>query len=194
MAILLKLYHKVVSLAEHPKAPLFLGGISFCEASFFPIPPDALLAPMVLAKPFKAWRLALLTTVWSVFGALLGYYIGLHCFEWLARPFMEHHHLMPQYQVVSEWFAHYGVWAVIGAGITPIPFKLFTVCAGAGSMPLVPFVVAACIGRGVRFYSVSAVLRYSHRAIESHLIKALDKWGWWCLLAMVIMLLLWWGI
>ncbi|HES76081.1 MAG TPA: DedA family protein, partial [bacterium] len=149
-----RLYDKVIGWSKHPRAPWFLGGLSFAESSFFPIPPDVLLAPMCIARAEKWWRFALLTTVMSVLGGMLGYLLGAMFFEMLA-PWIERMGYAPKMEIARQWFTEWGFWAVFLAGFSPIPYKAFTITAGAMGMPLIPFVLASVFGRGGRFFLVA---------------------------------------
>ncbi len=130
MRIFTRLYDKVLLWSKHPRAPWYLGGLSFAESSFFPIPPDVMLAPMVLATPKRGFSLALLTTVASVIGGIAGWFIGYFGFEavegWLVTL-----GYMDDYDRVSDWFERWGFWAVLLAGFSPVPYKIFTIAAGS---------------------------------------------------------------
>jgi membrane protein YqaA with SNARE-associated domain len=131
--------------ARHRHAPWYLGGMSFVESSFFPVPPDVMLAPMCLAQPHRAWRLALLTTLASVAGGFLGYSIGYFAIDTLL-PWLQESRYWPAYQKAVDWFGDWGFWAVFIAGFSPIPYKVFTIAAGALSMALLPFTLASLSG------------------------------------------------
>ncbi|MBF0219614.1 MAG: DedA family protein, partial [Gammaproteobacteria bacterium] len=160
-----KLYDKVLHWSQHPHAPRYLCGLSFAESSFFPIPPDVMLIPMVLAKPQSAWRLALLTTLFSVLGGLLGYLIGYSSFT-LIEPWIIELGYSDRFNLAMEWFEQWGWGVVLLAGFTPIPYKLFTISAGVLSMSLIPFTIASIIGRGARFYLVAATIRWGGPRME----------------------------
>lgn len=163
--------------SRHPKAPWFLGALSFTESSFFPIPPDVMLAPMCLANPKRAWWFALLTTVASVLGGLLGYTIGFFAFTWI-EPFLRESHYWDSYQTAVTWFGEWGFWAVFIAGFSPIPYKVFTIAAGAMSMALLPFTLASLIGRGLRFFLVAGLMAWGGEKMETALHKYVDWLGW----------------
>ena len=152
-------YDRVLALSASPRAPLWLAAVAFAESSFFPVPPDALLIPMVAARPERAWRLATVCTVASVMGGLLGYAIGAMLYEQAALPLIHLYH----YDVAAAAFADSlranGVWPELLTGLTPIPFKSVTIAAGAVRMPLLPFVLACTVTRGARFFIEAAVLR-----------------------------------
>jgi membrane protein YqaA with SNARE-associated domain len=147
-----------------------------------------MLAPMVLANPHKAWKLALLTTVTSVLGGVLGYLIGMFSFE-LVEPLLQDAGYYPKYLQAKQWFDEWGFWAVFLAGFSPIPYKVFTITAGVISMAFLPFVVASAIGRGARFYLVAGLLYWGGDSMEKTLRKYIDIIGW-ATVALVIVLLI----
>lgn len=151
--------------------------MSFAESSFFPIPPDVMLAPMSLANPGRAWRLALLTTLTSVAGGLFGYAIGHYGFDAIA-PWLQASKYWEPYQAAVDWFTRYGFWAIFIAGFSPIPYKVFTIAAGALSMALLPFTVASLIGRGLRFYLVAGLMKWGGERMEAKLHSQIDRIGW----------------
>ena len=151
MRIFSRLYDLVLSWAAHPKAPRYLGALSFAESSFFPIPPDVMLAPMVLAQRHRAWFFAALTTLWSVLGGVAGYLIGMFLFGLVAEPIIQFYDAQAAFDSAREQFQKHGIWIVFLAGFTPIPYKLFTISAGLAAMSLMSFVAASLIGRGDRF-------------------------------------------
>lgn len=169
------LYSRVLGWAGHRHAPRYLAGMSFAESSFFPIPPDVMLAPMVLAKP-PAWvRLAAITTVFSVLGGIAGYLIGVFALE-LVQPWLDNH--SEKYELVKAWFAEYGIWVVFIAGFSPVPFKLFTITAGALAMPLLPFVLTSFIGRGARFFLVAGLIAWGGERLEATIHRYVEWLGW----------------
>lgn len=159
MSVFSKLYVKTLSWSRHPKAPWYLGGMSFAESSFFPIPPDVMLMPMALSQPDKAMRFAWITTLASVAGGLFGYLIGYFLLD-AIWPFIEQINYQDKYHQVVEFFDLYGVWIVFAAGFSPLPYKIFTIAAGATAMSLVPFLLASFIGRGARFFLVAGLMRW----------------------------------
>jgi len=171
------LYDKVLAWAAHPKAPWFLGGLSFAESSFFPVPPDVMLAPMTLARPASAFRLALITTLTSVAGGLAGYAIGHFAFDAVA-PWMQSAGYWDAYVRVQAWFTEWGFWAILAAGFSPIPYKVFTIAAGALGMFLLPFVLASVIGRGARFFLVAYLIRWGGAPMEQRLRQNVEILGW----------------
>ena len=130
MRIFSRLYDLVLSWAAHPKAPRYLAALSFAESSFFPIPPDVMLAPMVLAQRHRAWFFAALTTLWSVLGGIAGYLIGMFLFGLVAEPIIQFYDAQAAFDSAREQFQKHGIWIVFLAGFTPIPYKLFTISAG----------------------------------------------------------------
>lgn len=177
MKLFSSLYTKVMNAAEHPKAPTILSVLSFAESSFFPIPPDVMLAPMALRLPARAFWFAFLTTVFSVLGGLAGYAIGYFAFDLIAD-WLQTTHYWDSYTQAREWFIRWGVWVIFIAGFSPIPYKLFTITAGVMAQPLLPFVLASFIGRGARFYLVAALLKYMGPRVEPMLVKYIEWLGW----------------
>ncbi|MGR9000363.1 MAG: YqaA family protein, partial [Gammaproteobacteria bacterium] len=144
---------------------------------FFPVPPDVMLAPMALAQPDKAFRFALLTTIASVAGGILGYTIGYFMFDSIS-PWLQTTQYWESYLIAQSWFKEWGFWAVFAAGFSPIPYKVFTIAAGALSMVFVPFVLASIIGRGGRFFLVAMLLAAGGAKLESKLREYMDRLGW----------------
>ncbi len=177
MRLFSPLYARAMQWARHRHAPVYLGTMSFAESSFFPVPPDVMLAPMCLAQPERAWRFALLTTITSVAGGLAGYAIGYFAFESLA-PWLQTTKYWTSYQTAVQWFNDYGFWAVFIAGFSPIPYKVFTIAAGALSMALLPFTLASIIGRGARFYLVAGLMKWGGERMETALQRYVDRIGW----------------
>ena len=177
MRIFSRLYARVMLWARHRHAPYYLAGLSFAESSFFPIPPDVMLAPMALARPDRAWHYAALTTATSVLGGVAGYAIGWLAFE-AIEPLLHRAGYWPAYQTAKEWFDAWGFWAIFVAGFSPIPYKVFTIAAGVVGMPLLPFVVASTIGRGGRFFLVAGLMRWGGVRMEQALHRYVDRLGW----------------
>lgn len=171
------LLDRALSWSRHPHAPWYLGALSFAESSFFPIPPDVMLAPMVLARPERAWRLAGLTTVTSVVGGLAGFAIGVLAID-AVMPVLERLGYVDELERAKSWFGEWGFWAVLAAGFSPIPYKIFTIAAGAMSMVLLPFTIASMIGRGARFFMVAGLVAWGGPRIEAQLKRYVDVIGW----------------
>lgn len=178
-------YDKVLIWSRHPKAPWALAGVSFAESSFFLIPPDVMLMPMSLAQPHRALFFATLTTLMSVLGGILGYFIGLWALDWVL-PLLEGRYAT-HYQQVQDWFVTWGFWAVLIAGFSPVPYKLFTIAAGAMHMALLPFVLASCVGRGARFYLIALLMAWGGAGLEYRLRQWVDWIGWF----LVVVIMLW---
>lgn len=172
-----RLYEKTLTYARHRYAVWYLSALSFAESSFFPIPPDVILAPMALANPRRALHFALVTTLTSVLGGLFGYAIGFFAFEAIT-PALYKLNYWQHYLTAKAWFDEWGFWAVFVAGFSPIPYKAFTVTAGALSMAIPPFLLASLIGRGARFFLVAGLLRWGGERLERHLRTYIDRIGW----------------
>lgn len=185
------LYDRVLLWSGHRHARRYLVGLSFAEATFFPIPPDVMLAPMVLAQRDQAWRLALLTTLASVAGGLAGYLVGWLGLE-LIWPLLERLGQVEAYRHAVEAFDRWGIAFVIVAGFTPIPFKLITIAAGALLMPLAPFVLGSLIGRGARFFMVAGLIWLGGERAANRLRGWVDGIGWTVVALVAIAALLWW--
>ncbi|MEE9219242.1 MAG: YqaA family protein [Acidobacteriota bacterium] len=154
-----RLYDWVLHWASTPQAAPALLAIAFMESSFFPVPPDVLLIAMAFARPGRAFRYALLCSVGSVLGGMFGYLIGLQFLEWLGKPILSALRLWEEYARVQELYQRYDVWAVGLAGFTPLPYKLFTIAAGAFRIDFLPFVLASALSRSARFYGVAWLVR-----------------------------------
>jgi membrane protein YqaA with SNARE-associated domain len=157
--MLRRLYDRVLALAGSPRAGLWLAVVSFAESSFFPVPPDALLIPMVLARPDRAWRLAFVCTVASVTGGALGYLIGYALFDVLAEPILRAYHYQDAFAAFQAKYAQWGLWVILIKGLTPIPYKIVTIASGAARFNFGLFMLASAATRGVRFFVVAALLR-----------------------------------
>jgi len=157
--MLRRFYNSVLALAASRNAPLWLAAISFTESSFFPIPPDALLIPMCLARPDRAWRLALICTVSSVAGGALGYYIGYALFEVIATPVIQFYHYEAAFERFRATYDQYGLWVILVKGFTPIPYKIVTIASGAAHFDFGVFMLASLATRGARFFLVAGLLR-----------------------------------
>lgn len=178
MALFSYLYDVCLRWSRHPAAPRYLAGLSFAESSFFPIPPDVMLMPMSLAQPQRAMYFAGLTTVASVLGGMAGYAIGHFAIDWVAPLIETGGRWAAAYETASHWFAQWGFWAVLIAGFSPIPYKVFTISAGALSMAFVPFILASAVGRGARFFLVARLLAWGGIAMETRIRRYIDRIGW----------------
>ena len=175
----------VISLAGHPRAIPAMGVISFLESSFFPIPPDVMLVPMVLANRRKAFVIAAVCTVCSVAGGMLGYAIGYYAFETLGAWLVKTYGLQDGLATFRAGFDQYGVWIILIKGLTPIPYKLVTIASGAAHFDLFTFVWASIVTRGVRFFAVAALLWKFGEPIRGFLEKHLSLVTWLFLIALV---------
>jgi len=180
------LYEWTLKWAEHKFAPRILAVLTFAESVFFPIPPDVLLAPMVMAQRDKAWRFATITTIASVLGGIVGYGLGYLMFEPWIQPLITEFGYQARFDKAMLWFSEWGVWVVFIAGFSPIPYKLFTVSAGFLSMAFLPFLLASAIGRGMRFFMVAGIIRWGGAAMEKKLKQWVDVLGWLVVGAIVI--------
>ena len=171
-----RLYDWVMKLAQHRYAIPFMGVVSFAESSFFPIPPDILLIPMILARPRDAFRLAAYCTLASVIGGLVGYAIGYFLFDTIGRPILEFYHAMDRYDALKAGFDQWGTWIIILKGMTPIPYKLVTIASGVAHFDLAAFIGASIISRSLRFFLVAVLLWWfgdaARRFIEKRLTLA----------------------
>ncbi|MGI9359273.1 MAG: YqaA family protein [Paracoccaceae bacterium] len=178
------LYNKTMALAGHPQAIFLLGAVSFIEASFFPIPPDVMLIPMVLMNPSRAWLFALVATAFSVLGGIFGYIIGTFSYEHIAEPLL--YSLGKEAQMVdfSNKYNEIGFWAVITAGISPIPYKVVTIMSGATNLNFAVFLGASMASRGVRFFVVAGLLHFYGHEIRDFIERYLN----WVFMLFVILL------
>ena len=179
------LYNKTMELAGHPQAIYFLAIVSFIEASFFPIPPDAMLIPMVLMHPSRAWLYALVATICSVLGGIFGYLIGAFSYEQFAQPILYTLGKEAQMASFSQKYNEVGLWAVITAGVSPIPFKVITIMSGATNLNFMVFVGASLVSRGIRFFIVAGLLNFYGHEIKAFIERYLN----WVFMLFVILLL-----
>jgi membrane protein YqaA with SNARE-associated domain len=167
------LYDWTMSLAASRHAVKALGFVSFIESSVFPIPPDALLVPMVLSDRARAWWYALVCTVASVLGALLGYAIGALLYEAVAEPILNFYGYGEKFQSFAGKYNEWGAWAVLIAGLTPFPFKVITIASGATKLSLPVFILASIVARGIRFYAVAGLVYYFGPPVRQFIEKRL---------------------
>ena len=178
MKIFEPLYDKVLAWSRHPHAERYLAAISFMESSFFPIPTAFMLAPMVLAKPNRAFWLAALATITSVMGGLFGYAIGHFLFDQVGMSIIEFFGKEQKFLEVKAAFLEHGVWLVLLAGVTPLPYKLCTITSGLLGLALLPFVVASIFGRAAQFFIIAVVLGWGGPQIEQQLRRWMEIIGW----------------
>ncbi len=158
--MLRRLYQRVLLLAASRRAPVWLAAVAFAESSFFPVPPDALLIPMALARPDRALRYALVTTVASVVGGMLGYLIGYALYDQVARPLLHLYHYEDAYAAFQERFAQLGLQIILIKGLLPIPYKIITIASGAAQFDFATFVLASAVTRGIRFFLWAVLLKF----------------------------------
>lgn len=178
MAVFGSIYKRVIGWARHRHASYYLTATSVAESSFFPVPVDVLLAPMVLARRDKAWWYATLATGGSVAGAVVGYYIGLFLFDQVAQPIIDLYNFQEKFVYVQSLFNEYGVWIIFIAGFSPVPYKVFTITAGVVGMPLLPFILTSLVARGARFFLVAGLVYAGGDKIDAVLKKRVEQIGW----------------
>jgi membrane protein YqaA with SNARE-associated domain len=172
------IYANVMRFSRRSDAPYYLALLSFVESFILPFPPpDVMLAPMSLARPARAMRFAALTLLFSVLGGLVGYLIGAFLFD-LAEPYIIAWGYQARFEIVIQWFEHWGFWAVLVAGFSPVPYKIFTIAAGLLNLALLPFVLASILGRGARFFLLAWCLAKFGPAIEPKLVRYIEYIGW----------------
>ena len=171
--MLRRLYDQVLALAANRRAPAWLAAISFAESSFFPIPPDALLVPMALARPQQAYRFALICTLASVAGGILGYLIGYALYEQLAAPLIRFYHYEGAMQAFKDRFNEYGLWVILIKGLTPIPYKIVTITSGLTQFNFGVFVAASVATRGARFFLLAFLIRQFGPPIQAFIERRL---------------------
>ncbi len=182
-------YSKILDWSASRFAILWLSLISFLESSILPIPlQDLLLASMVLKKRSKAFYFATICTVASVIGAIVGYYIGVYAIN-LIMPMLNKFNYIPELYTAEKYFNTYGVWIILIAGFSPIPYKLFTITAGMMAMPIIPFVVFSLIARGARYFLISYLVRKLGKMADTWLNKYIDWLGYLLIIIIVFLLL-----
>ncbi|MBO5997545.1 MAG: DedA family protein [Alphaproteobacteria bacterium] len=180
-----KMYDWAMSIAAKSNAVWALVVISFIESSFFPIPPDIFLIPLVLAQREKAFRLALYCTIASVLGGYLGYSIGYLLDEAVLTPLLEKWHLMKAFTDFKDWYNEWGAWVVFVAGTTPFPYKIVTIASGAVHLDLFVFTIASVISRGMRFFLIAWLLYKWGKPMKEYIEKNL---GWLSILFAILLI------
>jgi len=173
--VIRKLYDWTMRLAAHPRSLWAMGGVSFAESSFFPIPPDVMLIPMVLANRHKAWLIATVCTLASVLGGLFGYVIGYALFEALAQPVLAAYGHLDAVAGFKETYNRHGALIVLMGGLTPFPYKVTTILSGFVEMNLAAFMIASVVSRGARFFLVAGLLWWFGEPIRAFIEKNM---GW----------------
>jgi membrane protein YqaA with SNARE-associated domain len=153
-----KIYDWTMRLAAHPHALAWLALIACIESIFFPIPPDVMIIPMVLAARDKAWKIAAVATAASAVGGVIGYGLGYFLYEEVGRPIIDFYGYADKYATFQGWYEAYGAWIVGAGGFTPIPYKVITIASGVVQLDFATFVVVSILSRGARFFIVSALL------------------------------------
>lgn len=177
MRLFAPLYERVLLWSRHRYAERYLAALSFAESSFFPIPVDVMLAPMVLAVRENWFRLAAIATIFSVLGGIAGYFIGYGMFD-VIEPWLRESHYWDAYLKSRAWFDQYGFWVVFVAGFSPIPYKVFTIAAGVAVLNLPGFILASLIGRAGRFFLVAGLVRAGGQRFEDGLERHVERIGW----------------
>ena len=179
------IYDKTMIWSQHKFAAAWLSFVSFIEAIFFPIPPDVMLIPMSMSKPQMATRYAIYTTIASVFGGIIGYYIGLYAFDWVKGIIVDWG-MQANFDKAMNWFETWGVAIVFLAGFSPIPFKVFTICAGVMQMAFLPFAITAAISRFARFILVAKLSAWGGEKYADKIRRSIELIGWGTVVIAVI--------
>ena len=166
MNFLRRIYNWTLEKAQHKNAKWYLSLISFAESSFFPIPPDILLIPMALASKAKALFYAFICTLFSVLGGILGYAIGYFFFNSVGIYIVEFYHLENSFNIFESYYKEFGILIVLGAGITPFPYKFITIASGVFGLNIFLFIIVSIIGRGLRFYLIAILLYFFGEKIK----------------------------
>ncbi|QBQ63598.1 DedA family protein [Actinobacillus indolicus] len=179
------IYDKTMEWSKHKFAAVWLSFVSFIEAIFFPIPPDVMLIPMSMSKPQLATRYAIYTTIASVLGGIIGYFIGLYAFDWV-KDIIASWGMQASFDQAMAWFETWGVAIVFLAGFSPIPFKVFTICAGVMQMAFLPFVLTAAISRFARFILVAKLSAWGGEKYADKIRRSIELIGWGTVAAAVV--------
>jgi len=184
--IVRRLYQWCIDAADKPHATWLLGIVSFVESSFFPVPPDAMLIPMSLARPQRAWFYATVCTLTSVAGGLLGYFIGAVLYDSVGHWVISVYGLSHKAEAFREAYAYWGTWIILIKGMTPIPYKLVTIVSGFAGYNILLFVLLSLIARGMRFYLVAFLIRRWGKQAREILEKRLELWATVGAIALVV--------
>ncbi len=166
-----RLYDWMMTMAEHPRAAWALSMVSFIESSFFPLPPDIMLIPMVLAKRAKAFVYAAYASVSSVLGGMAGYAIGYFLFDTIGQPMLDFYGYGDKFDLFASQYNEWGAWIVLMAGLTPFPYKVITIASGVTGLAFPVFMVASIVARSIRFFAVSALLYWFGPQIRNFIEK-----------------------
>lgn len=186
------LYERTMKMAAHPHSERYLAAISIIESIFFPIPTALMVAPMAVARPNRAVQIALIATVTSVLGGLFGYALGYFAID-LAEPLLQEWGKWDKYEASKLWFTEWGFWAVAIAAFTPLPFKVFTITAGALHMSVVAFLVSALIGRAAHFFLVALLMAWAGPKLEPTVRRYIEWISWGTLILAVVLYLIFKG-
>jgi len=178
-----------MKMAAHPNAERYLIGISIIESIFFPVPTALMVAPMAVARPERAVRIATIATVTSVLGGLFGYMLGYFALS-AVEPILHDVGYWEKYTIAQQWFVEWGFWAVVVAGFTPIPFKLFTITAGALAMSIPLFLLAGLIGRAGHFFLVALLMAWAGPKLEPVVRRYIEWLGWLTILLVAVFIYL----
>jgi len=182
--MLRNMYDWCVAAAGKPHATWLLGIVSFVESSFFPVPPDAMLIPMGLARPDRAFRYATVCTLTSVAGGVLGYVIGAALYETVGQWLIQLYGYGAKAEAFREAYREWGAWIIVLKGMTPIPYKIVTITSGLADYPIIPFILLSIVSRGMRFYLV-AFLIYRYGESARAIIE--ERLGFWVALAFIVL-------
>ena len=182
--MLKRVYDWCIAAADKPYALWILAAVSFAESSFFPIPPDVVLIPMMLANPRRAWWLAGLCTVASVIGGLVGYAIGYFLFATVGSWLINLYGLQSGFQEFQQKYAEWGAWIILAKGVTPIPYKLVTITSGVAQFPLGLFILSSIVSRGLRFFLIAVLMRVYGEKVRYYLEKYMN-WAFWGFIVLV---------
>ncbi len=185
MTLIRKIYDKTLQLSEGKSALFALFAVAFTESSFFPIPPDIMLIPMILATPNKAYKIALVATIASVLGGFFGYAIGVFFFDLIAEPLLSFYGYLHKFQSFENYYHQFGAWIVFGAGLTPFPYKIITIASGVVHLDLFVFTVASILARGGRFFVVAWLLKKYGAPMKIFIEKNL---GWLSIVFLILLI------
>ena len=179
-----RFYNKILELSARPTAMFWLFVVAFAESSFFPIPPDIMIIPMVLAMPSKAWKIAFLSLVASVIGGYFGYAIGKYGYELVAKPLIAFYGYTDAFAEFSQYYHEWGAGIVFVAGLTPFPYKVITITSGVLGLNLWVFGIASILARGIRFYLIAFLLKRYGAPMKLFIEKNL---GWLTIVFVVLL-------
>ncbi|WP_455373102.1 YqaA family protein [Limibacillus halophilus] len=171
--MLRRLYDWTLEMSSRPNATRVLAAVAFIESSFFPIPPDAMIIPMIVADRAKAWKIAAVASIFSVLGGFFGYLIGYVFFDSIGQALLDFYGYQEKFETVKDFFNEWGGWFVAAAGFTPLPYKVITIASGVTQMDLLLFGVASAISRSARFFLEAAILWYFGPPVRAFVEKRL---------------------